>query len=79
MFNNIKLTEKQFAVLSQKLQAKTAIENQGQAISSQINEILELILEGKGITPAQVSKLDFDKRELVVEELKPVVKTKGKV
>ena len=63
----MKLTDKQYEILSKKLQVKAEIENQGRIISAQIDEVLQLILDGTEIKPEQIKSINHESKELVIE------------
>jgi len=63
----MKLTDKQYEILSKKLQVKAEIEQQARIVSAQIDEVLQLILDGTEIKIEQIKSINHETKELVIE------------
>lgn len=66
-FYKIKLSDTQFSILFKKMQLKLEIERNLSNVSSQIDEVLSLVLDGTEYTLAQVKSINPDTKELIIE------------
>lgn len=71
MENAIKLSDTQFSILFKKMQMKIETERNLSAITSQIDEVLSLVLDGTEYNLSQVKSVNPDTKELIVEVTTP--------